>query len=228
MAKSFIEIFDSFSSVMDLLRDPQFQDLLINYERAKRVFIIGYEVTDIVDSEVMFEGENRQWLKPEDYLIAFSRFIKEKEKEIEAISILLNRPRDWSTRALNELREKLKENNYEEDNLTKAHKIVYHKDTVDIISMVKHAATETEPLLSRAERVELAIQRIISGKQLSNEQQKWINYIGEHLKQNLTIDESDFSNVPALADRGGYKRFQKVFPGNYDQIIHELNFAIAA
>jgi type I restriction enzyme R subunit len=127
-----------------------------------------------------------------------------------------------------ELRGRLKAHNFEEENLRKAHKIVYHKDAVDIISMVKHAAKETEPLLSPEERVEKAIRMIISGKQLNEEQQKWMGYIGEHLKQNMTIDENDFGNVPALADRGGFRRFKRVFPEDFEKIIHELNIAIAA
>ena len=71
MAKKFDEIFDSFSSVMELLRNPQFQDLLVNYERAKRIFLVGYEVADNVSSQVLFEADGRHGLKPEDYLIAF-------------------------------------------------------------------------------------------------------------------------------------------------------------
>jgi len=31
---------------MKLLRDKDFQDLLINYPRAKKVFLVGYEVKD--------------------------------------------------------------------------------------------------------------------------------------------------------------------------------------
>lgn len=177
MAKEFYEIFESFASVMELLRNEKFQDLLMNYERAKKFFMVGYEVEDDVSSMVLFEAEGRYGLKPEDYLIAFSEFVKQKENEIQAIAILLNKPKDWNTKALNELRLKLKESNYEESNLQKAHKIVYHKDAVDIISMVKHAAKDSEPLLSPEERVNQAIQKVVEGKQLNDEQQKWMEYI---------------------------------------------------
>ena len=228
MAKSFNDLFESFGSVMTLLRNPEFQDLLIHYERAKKVFLIGYEVKDNVDSEVLFEADGRSWLKPEDYLVAFSRFVQQKEKEIEAISILLNRPRQWSTKALTELKEKLRENKYEENDLRKAHQIVYHKDTVDIISMVKHAAKESEPLLSVDERVDKAIQKVTEGKQLNAEQQKWMEYIKQHLRQNMTLDENDLRDVPVFADRGGLRKFMKVFPENYKSIITEVNTALAA
>jgi len=228
MAKSFTEIFDSFTSVMELLRDDQFQDLLVNYERAKKVFLIGYEVQDTVGSWTMFEAEGQSDLKPEDYLLAFSRFIKKKENEINAISILLNKPREWNTQALTELRRTLRESTYDEDSLQKAHRIVYHKEMVDIISMVKHAANETEPLFSPEERVDSAIRKVTERKVLNDEQQRWIGYIREHLKQNMTLDEQDLKDLPVFADRGGLSRFKKVFGKEYALMIREINLAIAA
>jgi type I restriction enzyme R subunit len=228
MAKALADIFDSFTSVMELLRNPQFQYLLENYERSKRTFIIGYEVEDIVHSATIFEAAGKIGLRPEDYLVAFSEFIKHNEEEIEAISILLNKPASWNTKALNELKKTLKENSFSEEDLQKAHKVIYHKEVVDIISMVKHAAKETELLLSPSERVNQAIQKVTYGKQLNSEQQQWMEYIKEHLKQNMTIDENDLKVIPVFADRGGFTRFRKVFPVNYKEIINEINTAIAA
>ncbi len=213
---------------MDLLRNPQFQDLLEHYERAKRTFLVGYEVKDEVDSETLFTAGEDHALKPEDYLRAFERFVREKGLEIEAIAILLNRPREWNTQALNELRQKLIENYFPEHELRKAHKIVYQKELVDIISMVKHAARESEPLLSPEERVAQAIQKVVAGKALNPEQQKWIDYIKEHLKQNMTLDENDLQELPVFTDRGGLARFRRVFPGDVSLLIHQINEAIAA
>ncbi|MGB3080636.1 MAG: type I restriction-modification enzyme R subunit C-terminal domain-containing protein [Saprospiraceae bacterium] len=228
MAKSFKEIFESFTSLMELLRNEQFQKLLVEYERAKRVFMVGYEVEDTVSSDVLFEAEGKNDLKPVDYLLAFSEFIKRNENEISAIGILLNKPAGWNTKTLNELKQKLRENQYDENNLRKAHKIVYHKDTVDIISMIKHAAKASEPLLSPEERVSLAIEKVTAGKNLNEEQQKWMEYIKEHLKQNMTLDEDDLRDLPVFADRGGLSRFKKIFAEEYGQIIDEINLAIAA
>ena len=227
MAKSLTEIFESFSNVMELLRNERFQYLLENYERAKRTFIIGYEVQDDVCSEILF-SHNGSVLKPEDYLLAFSKFIKQNETEIDAIAILLNKPKNWNTNALNALRMKLKENTFFEDDLQKAHKVVYHKELVDIISMVKHAAVDSEPLLSPEERVNQALQKVISGKQLNEEQQRWMEYIKEHLKQNMTLDKTDLEELPVFADRGGFSKFKKVFRDNYENIINDINSAIAA
>lgn len=228
MAKSLPEIFESFTSVMELLRNEQFQELLVNYERQKKVFMVGYEVRDEVSSITLFEADGKYGLKADDYLIAFNEFVKQKENEIQAIAILLNKPKDWNTQVLNDLRRRLKENRYEESDLQKAHKIVYQKDTVDIISMIKHAARETEPLLSIDERVSLAIQKVTAGKIFTAEQQQWMGYIKEHLKQNMTLDENDLQELPVFTDRGGLSKFKKVFSGDYTEIIREINKAIAA
>ncbi len=228
MAKSFDEIFESFSSVMELLRNEDFQKLLENYQRAKKDFLVGYEVKDEVSSETLFEAGGKHDLKPDDYLLAFFDFVKGKSNEIEAIGILLNRPKSWNTKALNELKMKLKENDFEEQKLRKAHKLVYHKDLIDIISMVKHAASFQEPLLTIDERVDNAIKKVLHGRSLSYDQLNWMNYIKEHLKQNFTVDETDFNELPVFNDRGGWKKFKKVFPENFRELLSQINEAIAA
>ena len=86
----------NFVETMNLLRDKDFQDLLVNYPRPKKVFLKGYEINDTVEDEVMFRvGRNYQ--KPEDYLKLFEQFVKNNPEQIEAIEILLSRPKGWNT-----------------------------------------------------------------------------------------------------------------------------------
>ena len=162
-----------FTATMNLLRDKGFQGLLVNYERAKRAFMVGYEVEDDVSSEVMIRiGSDYQ--KPEDYLDSFARFVRENPEHIEAIKILLERPKDWKTEALKELRKKLALNKFPEKELRKAHRLVYNKALADIISMVKHAAIEEEPIYTAKERVDRAMKGFMSGKTFSEEQIKLV------------------------------------------------------
>ena len=71
---------------------------------------------------------------------------------MEAIRILLDRPRDWGTDALAELQREARATTpqrFTVENLQKAHAVRYHKALVDIISMVKHAADEAAAAADR-------------------------------------------------------------------------------
>ena len=124
---------------------------------------------------------------------------------MEAIRILLDRPKDWSTDALAELRTKLAAapQRFTVDVLEKAHRIRYDKALVDIISMVKHAAREEEPLLTAEERVGKVFDRLTAKEKFTPEQQAWLGRIREHLIANLSIDQDDFENVPVFQNGRG-------------------------
>ena len=192
--------------------------------------MVAYDTPDTVSSVWLIRGADGREYKPEDYLAAFTRFIQENPLPIEAVRILLNRPQDWSTDALNELKQKLAitPERFTLDNLEKAHAAHYHRNLVDIISMVKHAAREQEPLLTAAERVERAFARIAADRRFTEEQQKWLGRIRAHLVVSLSIDREDFENVPVLLDAGGWRSADRAFKGELYAILQEINRAIAA
>jgi type I restriction enzyme R subunit len=167
--------------------------------------------------------------KPEDYLEAFARFIRENPDHIEAVRILLDRPRDWSPMALNELKQKLQQTRrFRLETLQKAHEARNKRALVDIISMVKHAADEEQPLLTAVERVERAFHRLATDHSFSSEQQQWLDRIRIHMIENLSIDREDFDLVPVFTREGGWAAARRVFAGQLDTLIRELNEAIAA
>jgi type I restriction enzyme R subunit len=94
--------------------------------------------------------------------------------------------------------------------------------------MVKHAAKEEEPLLSAPERVERAFARVTAGRQFTDEQTKWLGRIRAHLVVSLSIEQDDFSNVPVLLDAGGWKPADIAFDGRLEELLRDLNGAMAA
>lgn len=219
-----------FTGTMALLRDKSFQDLLLNYPRAPRTFLVAYETQDMVTSTWLIRGADGKEYRPEDYLAAFTRFVRKNPEKIEAIRILLRRPRDWSTTALIELRQKLAASpeRFTQDHLQKAHELRYQKALVDIISMVKHAANERQPLYTATERVERAFAKVTTGKTFTPEQQQWLSLIDAHLIENLTIDVNDFDLLPVFTRRGGLSQAARVFAGQLEDLIRQLNEAVAA
>jgi type I restriction enzyme R subunit len=210
-----------FAGTMVLLRNPAFQELLMNYPRAPRTFLIAYETKDTVTSEWLVKGVDGREYRPEDYLTAFARFVRENPLHIKAIRILLDRPRDWSTAALTELRQKLAAapERFSVENLQRVHQIHYHKALVDIISMVKHAAKEEQPLYTADERVKLAFTKVAEGRTFTAQQQAWLALIQDHLVENLTIDREDFNTLPVFALRGGLSQATRVFVGALDDLV---------
>jgi type I restriction enzyme R subunit len=218
-----------FVETMALLRAPAFQDLLENYKRAPRQFLVADGVDAQVSSEFVFRDGQGVNLRPEDYIEAFAKFVRENPEHIEAIRILLDRPRDWKPSALTELRHTLRRTNiFTETLLQEAHRICYKRALVDIISMVKHAADAHQPLLTAQERVGHAIDRLAAGQTFTPDQAKWMDLIRTHLVQNLSIDTDDFDDMPLFNGEGGISAARRAFGGRFTQILHDLNEALAA
>jgi type I restriction enzyme, R subunit len=215
---------DNFDETMKLLRNKKFQQLLTDYPRAKRPFWVGYDVTDEVSSRKLFG----KWEKPEDYLEAFTKFIRDNVNQFEAIRILLKRPQNWKPAVLVELRRVLGSNNYDEKLLRQAHEKVHRNALVDLISMIKHAANEQEPLLTASERVTKALEKMQASQPFTPEQQKWLSLIGEHLKENLSISEEDLDYQPVFAQRGGLIRARQLFGKDLQPLIDRLNYTLVA
>ena len=106
---------DNFDETMKLLRNKDFQVFLLDYPRAKRVFLVGYEVEDRVTSRQLFG----KWEKPEDYLEAFAKFVHENANQVDALRILFKKPQDWNPEALSKLRTTLGGSGFSEHALKK-------------------------------------------------------------------------------------------------------------
>jgi len=221
---------DDFVETMKLLRNEEFQDLLVNYTRRKKVFLRAIEHEDTVSSEYLIRDGKGKEYKPEDYLVAFTRFVEENTDKIDAIGILLDHPRDWSTSALSQLKDKLATapERFTIENLQRAHELYYNKALVEIISMVKHAADQSQPLLTAEERIRRAFAKLTADKTFTDEQQRWLDRIRDHLVANLSIDQEDFLLMPVFEQAGGWVQANRVFDGKLQELLAELNEAIAA
>jgi type I restriction enzyme, R subunit len=149
---------------------------------------------------------------------------------VQAIRILLSRPKEWNTGALTELKARLAAapQRFTVDALERAHRLRYDKALVDIISMVKHAARNEEPLLTAEERVDRAVDRLTAKITFTTDQQRWLERIRQHLIANLSIDEDDFENVPVLQAAGGWGNASRAFEGELPSLLKALNEAVAA
>jgi type I restriction enzyme R subunit len=217
---------EDFAHTMVRLKNPKFQDLLLNYSRAKRVFITALEDKDTVTSKKL--ERYGKFDTAEDYLDAFAEFVKANADKVSALSVLLKRPKDWRPAVFDELKRTLNQNGFDTAKLQQAHRANGFKALADVISMVKHAAEDQQPILTAEERVKQAMNKLVESHKFSEDQMRWLSLIQEHLVKNLSIDEDDFDLTPLLEMRGGKAKARRVFPDGLEPIVQQLNHGIAA
>ena len=212
------------------LQSETFLDLCEKYPRPKKKFLRANGAVDYVNSRVIFRAKDGRELGPHDYLQEFEEFVKENPEHIEALEILLSRPREFDTRQLKALRDTLATkpddlvDKFTEENLRRAH----DKELADIISIIRHAATGGE-LLTAERRVDKALMKVKSDRAFTEEQEKWLALIRRHLIENLLLEKDDFDYLPIFAREGAsWGKLNRVFEGDLETIIREINQAIAA
>src|SRR5439155_22675657 len=172
-----------FAGTMTLLRNADFQKLLLEYLRAKRTFLTTIEDKDTVTSQKL--ERYGQFDNAEDYLEAFEEFVKANADKVAALGVLLKRPRDWRPAVMEELKRTLNQNGFEPDKLQRAHRAKGFKALADVISIVKHAVTAQSQLLTAEERVNRATDKFLAARKLTPEQMQSLSLVREHLVKNL-------------------------------------------
>lgn len=216
------------AGTIQILQSDRFFDLCEHYERPPRTFLIADSAEDQVETEVIFRAGDGSPLKPEDYLKQFERFIRENPERVEAIEILLNRPKQFSTRELEQLRRVLSErpddlrDKFTERNLRRA----YHNDLADIISIIRHAA-KGEPLLTAEGRVDRALEKLKASRKFTPEQEGWLVLIRRHLIDNVMLEKEDFEIMPIFKRQGAtFQSVNRVFDGRLEELLLSINEAV--
>jgi type I restriction enzyme R subunit len=213
---------EDWQNTMRILRNKDFQNQLENYPRAERIFVVSQTALDTVSSEYLFRTTDGRALNPNDYLKAFEKFVKENRNKIGALQILLDRPTDFQTRELADLRKKLEAEpeKFSENSLRRA----YHNELADILSIIHHVVMG-EPLISAEERVDKALKKVKQGRIFIAEQEKWLELIRNHLIKELLLEEQDFSLLP-FSRHGGWDKANTVFRGELLTLIQEINLEV--
>jgi type I restriction enzyme R subunit len=218
------------SETIETLQSEVFLDFCEKYPRPEKKFIRANGAEDYVDSRIIFRAKDGRELGPQDYLQEFEKFIRMNPEHIEALEILLKKPKEFDVKQLKALREALaiKPDNlvdkFTEKNLHRA----YNKELADIISMIRFAVKGGE-LLTIEQRVNKALMKVKSGRPFAEEQNRWLELIRRHLIENLLMEKEDIETLPIFTREGvSWNKLNNVFDGRLETIIHEINEAIAA
>jgi len=71
--------------------------------------------------------------------------------------------------------------------------------------------------------------KVKSDRTFTQEQERWLELIRRHLTQNLLMEKGDIDSMPIFFQEGAsWGKLNKVFEGELETLIHEINAAIAA
>ncbi|WP_136685479.1 type I restriction-modification system endonuclease [Falsirhodobacter xinxiangensis] len=159
--------------------------------------------------------------RPDDFIDAFQAFVRDNTNQIDALRLVVTRPRDLTRKSLRDLRLALDAQNFTENALRTAWRDKTNDDiAASIIGFIRQAALG-DPLVPYADRVAAAIQRVANAHKLDDVQRRWLTQIGKEMTSKVVIDREAFDSPPFL-QQGGYKRMNKIFKGELETILDEI------
>ncbi len=177
---------------------------------------------------------------------AFRQFIEENRDELTALQIFFNQPygkRHLTHRAVRELAETISRppynlapervwEAYEQLDRSKVRGAGTQKLLTNLVSLLRFTLEETDRLEPWPMTVATAFdewlkRQEVGGRKFSPEQVEWLQMIRDHISASLTIELTDFELAP-FSDKGGAVKVYQLFGAELNQILDELNEALAA
>ncbi|MGF1692369.1 type I restriction-modification system endonuclease [Photobacterium kagoshimensis] len=178
--------------------------------------------TDIHDEVVEVSKVYGEHDNPEDFLDAFDRLVQSASNQQDALSIVVNRPRDLTRKGLIELQEWFDTQNYNDASLRSAWKATKNQDiAARLIGHIRRASMG-DALMPFEQRVELALDKIKASNDWSEEQQNWLDRIASSIKDKVVLDDDTFK-TGNYKRRGGKRKLMKVFNDELDGILTQFN-----
>jgi type I restriction enzyme, R subunit len=161
--------------------------------------------------------------RPEDFLTSFENFVRENVNKLAALQAVVQRPRELTRNDLKALRMAFDQQGFSEANLRSAWKQAKNEDiAASIVGFIRQAALG-DPLLPWADRVKIAIDRIMKGGNWSALQRKWLERIGKAVAQVGVADRAVLDEEQFREETGGFTRLNRIFDGRLDSILGDIN-----
>ncbi len=159
------------------------------------------------------------------YLHKFNTFVHENLNKIPALLLVTRRPQELTRSQLKELRSLMDTAGYSEQGLQDAWRDMTNNDiAASILGFIRQATLE-EPLIPYSERVDGAMNKLLTSQSWTEAQSKWLERIGQQLKVELIVDR-DALDRGQFRVYGGFERINTIFEGRLEKILREINDAL--
>ena len=177
-------------------------------------------ISDHEDELMVREQSYGEYLKPEDYLDSFQHFIKEQVNQSAALSAVVNKPRELTREQLKEVKILLDQHGFSEAKLDTAWRNQTNQDiAASIIGHIRRAAIG-EAMIPFEQRVDKAMEAILSQHAWTPAQRKWLDRLGKQVKKEVVIDNNFVNRV--FATQGGAKRLDRMLGGELGNVMEIL------
>ena len=161
--------------------------------------------------------------KPEDYLDAFSEYVKTHMNEIAALSIVCTRPKDLTRETLKALRLTLDREGFTTQQLNTAiSELTNEEIAADIISIIRRYAIGSA-LISHEARIRRAVDKLKKAHDFSKQEVSWIGRMEKYLMEESVLNVQVFDEDIRFKENGGFEKINKVFHNQLENIVLELN-----
>ena len=161
--------------------------------------------------------------RPEDYLDAFSAYVKNNMNEIAALNIVCTRPKDLTCEELKSLRLTLDRQGFTTQQLNTAISQMTNEEiAADIISLIRRYAIGSV-LISHEARIRRAVDKLVKAHSFSKQELNWIKRMETYLMKESVLNIKVFDEDVRFKEQGGFKKIDKVFQNKLESIVLELN-----
>jgi len=168
-------------------------------------------------------GYGKAEQRPEDYLDAFSDFVKTNLNDIAALQVVCTRPRELTRQSLKELRLALDREGFTTQQLNTAiSQLTNEEMAADIISLIRRYAIGST-LISHEARIRRAVDKLKKAHSFTKQELSWIGRIEKYLMEESVLNMTVFDEDSRFAAAGGFSKINKVFANQLESVVLELN-----
>lgn len=161
--------------------------------------------------------------RPEDYLEAFSRYIKNNVDEIAALNIVCTRPKELTRDSLRSLALTLDREGFTQQQLNTAVSQVTNEEiTADIITLIRRYAIGSA-LMSHSERIRQAVTKLKKAHDFSRQELSWLGRMEKYLMEESVLNVRVFDEDSRFRNKGGFRAIDRIFGGTLESVVQELN-----
>lgn len=224
-----------------LATKPAFRDLLLDLKRELEQVIDEVSVDELLEAGASEDAKE----KARALVTSFERYIEEHKDSIAALQFFYAQPysRRLSFKDIKALSDAIKAppRSWTPEKLWRAYEML-RKDKVrgasakrlltDIVSLVRFATHGDDELVPFGDTVRERFagwmaQQGNRGRAFTQDQVHWLEMMRDHIATSVEITVDDFDLAP-FAEEGGRSRATQVFGTDLDQLMNELNGALAA